>query len=420
MVSDTPKLVLAKLEATYLGPVSFPAKDYFAGIVGASEAGGRFAGLNPLHYLYTSTRPLVREYFYRSTTKSFDMHGSLPEPDRFTVRDSQPQSPPLTLTSGFKLGIVNRRFHSSHANLMLRLVPTQDLTNYLLFVASTYGNSYYLAGSDRALGRVSMYQPESDYFVQGGTMVAIGRDTLFRMLNPPERPRLVVEFTTSLNADTANKIPPASVIGDSRVMLRTEGRGSARLVSEPVDAQYIDGIPYIALDMGTWGGQFPEHRSWLMNLYGSDVVTDSRRIVGFARGISLISRTEYDHLSVPSGVHAFPADLQSPGLEYSGLYEDGWLAEDSYLMLAQGEARFLRVDLEVPLLSNQVPAHNLVVTVDGKEVARRTVESGKVSIRVPVVGSGRRRVGLHFDRARALPAPDNRPVSARVVAIEFL
>ena len=36
---------------------------------------------------------------------------------------------------------------------------------------------------------------------------------------------------------------------------------------------------------------------------------------------------------------AFPADLTYPDLEYSGIYEDGWIAESAFFSLSQPDER---------------------------------------------------------------------------------
>lgn len=274
--------------------------------------------------------------------------------------------------------------------------------------------------SNRALGRVSMYQVENDYFFPGNSLASLGRESLFHVVHGSPQVRMVVEYSASLNSDRDNRIPGASVIGDDRYFFRIEGRGSARLFSPSIRLQQINRGQYAALDMGTWGWSFPERRSWIMKLYGNNFRFDSRKITGFARDISLISEEDYTALNAPVAIQLFPGDLGNKDLEYSGIYEDGWVAESSYAILRQPQDQAtLVVSLNVPLLHNRRPSAWAALWLDGKEISRASTASGTISFKIPVQGIGRRRVELRFDRADNLPDPDGRPVSARILYLGF-
>src|SRR5215831_155052 len=91
--------------------------------------------------------------------------------------------------------------------------------------------------------------------------------------------------------------------------------------------------------MGVEGTRFPEPRRGLMKLYGTDVSTDRRSLVGFLRDISLVSEEQYAAFKPPSEIAVFAYnrnDLRdNPELEYSGIYEDGWVSEHSFCRLSQ-------------------------------------------------------------------------------------
>ncbi len=302
----------------------------------------------------------------------------------------------------------------------MRVARQSEKTNYLLFVASQFGNSYYLPGLDRRAGRVSMYQIERDYFFRDATMVSLGRDSLFRILNATRPLRLVVEYTASLNGDHDNRIPAASVIGNRRHMFLVEGRGSARLFSSPLVPQGIEGGDYVALDMGSWGWEFPNHRSKIMSLYGNDILDDARHVVGFARDVSLVSDTEYTSLSAPTALQWFPKDLGDKNLEYCGIYEDGWIGESSYAFLRRPEgSSSLVVSLSIPAIKGRRASDWAALLLDGKEVGRQATSAGSVTFKIPVEAPGRHRIELRFDRAENLQEPDNRPVSAQVRYMGF-
>jgi hypothetical protein len=157
-----------------------------------------------------------------------------------------------------------------------------------------------------------------------------------------------------------------------------------------------------------------------MNLYGTEVRADTRKITGFTRDISLISDEEYSKLNPPQAIQRFPNDVADKALEYSGIYEDGWVAESSYAVLRQAaDDSSLVLSLSVPTLNGHPAASEVAVLLDGREVGRKSATAGLVGITVPTHGAGNRRVELRFDRAESLPLPDNRPVSAQIKYLGF-
>jgi hypothetical protein len=410
-LSDTGNVVLAKFESLYQ-PVYFVTKDFFLGIIEYPEG-----SYNPFSHIYqdeVQTFRKQRAAHFESAV--FNMHEALPSSNRFQFRrESLAANLPL-IETGTRTTVLNRRASSE----AMRLARQFEKTNYLLFVASEFGNSSYLAGKDGPAGRVSMYQVERDYFFPYASMVSLGRDSLFRILNATQPFRMTVEYTASLNADHDNRIPAASVIGDQRHIFSVEGRGSARLFSSPMEPQKIEGGEYVALDMGTWGWRFPEHRSMIMSLYGNQILSDQRKIVGFARDISLVSAVEYASLNAPTEIQAFPRDLGNKNLEYCGIYEDGWIAESSYAVLSRPEGSpSLVVSLRIPALKGRPASNWAALLLDGAEVGRQSTSAGSVVFRIAVQAPGRHRVELRFDRAENFPEPDNRPVSAQVRYMGF-
>ena len=262
---------------------------------------------------------------------------------------------------------------------------------------------------------MSMYQMENDYFFRGDTMQSLGRISLFRVLNPTRLVHLVLEYTASLNQDQQNRIPPASVIGSNPGNVPG---GRARLGASGVPGvqlQQIEGGGYVSLDMGTWGRIFPDQRSFIMSLWGRQYPADNRRIVGFCRNISLISDDQYLAMQPPRAIQSFPRDLHNKSLQYSGVYEDGWVAESSDIVLQQDAGNMhLVVSALVPVLPGRRAASWVAVLVDGQEVERKPLVSSDVGFVLSIPGRGPRRIGLRFDKAVNLPSPDGRPISAQL------
>ena len=295
-------------------------------------------------------------------------------------------------------------------------IPFRQVSNHLVFTPSKLGKTYY-----GYIDGVSFFQLESDFFIPQKTIVGIGRHFLFEVLNPSEQGRLVLEMTASLKSDGENKLPPANAIGKTRELFPIVGRGSARVFSAPVAPQVIDGGSYVAIDMGVEPKAFPNVKTGLMKLYGSEIPADSRKLVGFGRDISLISPQEYSALIPPNSVSSFPNDLTNRSLEYSGIYEDGWLSEAAFLGLSQpNPATPLVIRGTVPGLSDPKFVTELRVSVDGQEIAQRTLKPGDFNLKITIPkGQKRRRVDLRFSKWQNLPNSDKRPVAAKLSLIGF-
>jgi hypothetical protein len=128
----------------------------------------------------------------------------------------------------------------------------------------------------------------------------------------------------------------------------------------------------------------------------------------------------------PSALAKFPEDLRKPLVQPQGLYEDGWAAQSATLQLAQPPgAETVRVAGMVPQIGTADGfTTELVVTVDGVEVGRRTLGLDQFSLDFPVPPPPSpqpvtRRVGLQFSAVQSLPAPDARAVGARLGGVGF-
>ena len=302
-------------------------------------------------------------------------------------------------------GVVNRRaLPEGSPDIVMR--SCDRLRNLLVFTASELGEGFYLASERRA---VSFYQLERDSFYPTRTMAGFGRYVLFRILGPTDRVRLAIDFTRSLRHDGSNRLPPAAVIGESRSRFDLVGRGSARVVSRPIKPQLIGGHSYILLDMGEDGRTLHLEPQGIQGLYNRSVVKDTRYLTSYVRDVSLVDDGAYRSSKAPASIRQFPSDLANPDLEYSGIYEDGWVGEESYVLLAAGGPTKLVVRADVP----DRPAQHLHVTVDGKPVFSESVKPGRLNVIVPLPASeARRRVALRWATSAPLRAPDLRPVAA--------
>jgi hypothetical protein len=405
VISVTENPTLAKLEAASVGnrPLYFISTDIFRGLRSAY----------PSEQSAADSRKVAR----RDETgpwrkRSFDL-----------LTDSSPRLDPfeenvhasgllesgrcvLVLPTGSQ-EVFNRRSLPEGSPDLVAL-PCRKAKNLLAFTASDLGGGFYLFPRRRY---VAFYQLESDFFDGGQTFSGFGRRALFRVLGPSERFRLGLDLTKTLSHDGSNTLPPAAVVGANRAHLPVVGRGSARVFSEPLRPQMVDGQPYVLLDIGVDGKLTPRESHGLQDLYGSSVVVDPRYLTSYVRDISLISEADYRRLEAPAELSDFPANLSNSNLEYSGIYEDGWMGEEGYAVLAAPGRLDVALRAEVPTGG----ARHLRILIDGRQVLSRTVEPGALDVRAPVSGSGsKHRVELRWEGVESLPAPDLRPVSAQL------
>jgi hypothetical protein len=318
----------------------------------------------------------------------------------------------LVVPSGSEV-VFNRR-SLPEGSRALESMSCDDPHDLLAFVSSKLGQSFYLPEQRQY---VSYYQLEDDFFFPGHTFAGFGRYVLLRVLGPMRNARLELDYTETLRHDGANRLPPAAAVGAARMPFPIVGRGSARVFSPPLRYQMIAGVPYVLLDLGENGQLSRLPRSGLEGLYGRSEIIDPQFLSAYVRNVSLVSEAEYAHLRPPSVLDSFPADLANEDLEYSGIYEDGWIGEDSYAVLAGGAAADLVVRGEVPAGAGK----HLEVLLNGRPVISAPDPPGPLGLRIPVpASSSNRRVELRFAASVKLQAPDLRPASAHLTFLGFV
>ena len=408
---DTANVVLAKLQALYLDsvPASYLSQEFFGQVHGvAPEVKDRARRFDARVEEAIAGRRERRRFPVDGAEHAF----SVPTP---AASAEGTRGGALSLTTGVNSVFNRRHLGEQAAPVLLKAYP--DVSNHLVFMQSDLGQHYYTYTVRR---RIALYQIEADPYNPGRTMAGVGRHLLFRVVNPGAGTRLALDLTTSFKGDGENRLPPAVVIGASSVPLPLVGRGSARVCSAPVTPRTIGGSAYLALDMGVEGAIVPVLRRGLMALYGRDVLLDSRYVVGFARDISLVNAADCEAVAPPRALARFPGDLGDPALEYSGIFEDGWVSGHAYVQLARppgGGTLRLRGRGSPALLG--VIAPQLTVSLDGRAVAHETVlRDFAVEIPVPP-GAGRVRVDLQTPGESRLPAPDSRLIAFRLRFIGF-
>ena len=307
-------------------------------------------------------------------------------------------------------GILNRRtFPEGSPSLLARRCGRAK--NTLAFVVSSLGQPATLPDRGRD---VSFWQLESDPTFPGRTFSGFGRYALFQVLDTVPGVRVALELTTSptQSGNEAYRIPPAAIVGAGRVPLPVVGSGSARVFSDPLRPKLIGGQPYVVLDMGRAGEAQRVPRPGLTDLWGESVSLDPRFLTSYVRDVSLMPANEYGRIDAPAAIRNIPADLANPELEYSGIYEDGWIGSESYAHLAGG--RVTRLTLRADVLPRR-RGQRLRVIVNGQPVASQKVAPGPLELEVAVPASaGRRKIELHWLGVSRLALPDRRSAAARL------
>jgi hypothetical protein len=293
----------------------------------------------------------------------------------------------------------------------LVIMPCDAPHDLLAFTSSKLGESFYLPFKRQ---NVAYNELQTDPFYTSQSIVGFGRYALFRVLGWTPGSRIALSFTESLIHNASNQVPPVAVVGSTRVPLPLLGRGSARVFSQPLTPQMVNGVPYLLIDMGVNAHLAKGAHSGLQGLYGRSIPTDIRYLSAYVRDISLVSPAHYAQLRPPTALASFPGDLNNDALEYSGLYEDGWAGGDSFVRLAGGRKADLVVRGEVPAGAGK----HLLALVNGRVVASRPVAPGPLELRVPVpASSSTRRIELRFAATIRLRAPDLRPAA---ILLSFL
>ena len=396
IILETPNVVLAKFQALYTTKIRtlFPARDYFEGIIGRREFDDRFTRLIEGTKQYDVVK-LDGNNFQR--LKNFSVG----------VSDAH------YIYSNYKMDIFNS-FYLEAGPEEFQFLDAINPQNRLFFIHSDLGPHYYSFFRRKA----AFFQMESDPMFPGQKFSALGRYIQMGVINPDPSPRLVLELTSTVLKQHNSLLPRPKISGEE---VNVVGRGSARLFTSILKLDALDEQRYVMLDIGRDGKMFYSEKPPLMDLYGSDVSEDQRRITVFARDISLISDAAYVNLRAPAFLSSFPNDLGNKSLEYSGLYEDGWISESAFFVLsALPSSKELVFEGQVPLIDKPNYATIIKLSVDGHVLISKRVTVGDFELRLPVVGlADRHRISIEFADFQKLPGADGRIVSAKIKFLGF-
>lgn len=295
-----------------------------------------------------------------------------------------------------------------------------DLLNHLVFIESQKGKHYY----GGKIGEIAVHQAEKDFFSPSAPFNALGRYFVFQIVNPSRDIWLRLNFTRTLQGGGDTLLPEHAFLqARNKIKIPFVGGGSANLYVGPFQPLSIRGSSYFAVDLGLDGRTFGNPRSGMMKLFGAHVPLDARSITGFGRDFSILSGAEYQALKRPMVLNKFPQQLAAEaGLEYSGLYEDGWISPQAFFILGPGTGQdVLKIRGHLPGVDKFLAEGNqLKVRINGGPEKIYPLQVGNFTVFVPCdEKSAFTRVDIEFERTINLPSPDDRPSGGRLLSAEL-
>jgi len=291
---------------------------------------------------------------------------------------------------------------------------TRDPVNRLVFIPSTTGSSYWSLDRDN----IGLNPIENDPLFPGRRFSAIGSLLFLQAINPTKESRLVLEITNTLTDQFKRTLPTPSINGE---ILKFTGRGSGRIFSKPLNYDNVNGAAILSLDLGRKGKLFEFKKTPIMQIFGEELPYDGRHLTTFARDISIVSNETYLKRTPPSSINKFPENLGNRDLEYSGIYEDGWISESAFLTLASKKTtRLFEISGMIPKMHPNNDGSELKITIDGSIQLVKPLQSGEFITTLPArLKPGTHKIELSFSSPRAISSSDNRIVAAKIHFIGF-
>jgi hypothetical protein len=317
--------------------------------------------------------------------------------------------PWLSSNSGERDGI--------HSDNYFIFDPIESVKNFLVLIATSLGGPIGMGGS-----AVSRWPPERDVFRSSNTFYGVGRHLLFEVIRPTPNVRLRLSLTRTLTGGGRTALPEsAEVHAASNQRLGFVGSGAANITTSPLQLYERNSRFYFALDFGTLGSYFPSHKTGLLRMFNTDIPLDNRQLVGFARDMAVVTESQYANIKRPTSITSWPAGLLSnPNLEFSGIYEDGWISNQAFVVLGKAKSGDqLQITGQIPGLPRfAASGDELRVLLNGKCIYQRHLKPGNFEVaNTFAADSAENRLEFFFDRMDQLPAGDDRPVSAQIFQI---
>ena len=136
-----------------------------------------------------------------------------------------------------------------------------------------------------------------------------------------------------------------------------------------------------------------------------------------------MSASEYGALKAPASLKRFPGDLlDNAGLQYSGIYEDGWVDKHCWVALSTSTNDGVLLEGSVPKLPQMESGNDLTVSIGDVPVRQAHLSSGEFAIFVPLPPheAGTIKISLDWQRSVIPGSGEDRPFSAKIDRIELV
>ncbi len=423
LLTDINNLVAAKVAALELRgtDLRYLSRDYYQQIapIEFEKLGDTLISFHPRFADLMRTRAMLekRDDLIVRTHAAFDTSFRAPalgfahagKTDAYLTLD-----PSLGLFNKYKAELGTR------PKSFFRTLTAAEAKNHLVFMHTGRGNHYYLG--DR--NRIAIFQQEADPFTSRQDITGMGRFLLLRVEQPDQEFYVRIAATKTFMGEGHTAWSPGSqLLGAEALPLAFPGNGAVNRIVGPIRPVYRDGAAYLAIDFKETAVQFPFRRTGLQALYNNEVPFDSRKLVAYGRDISALSAAEVAALARPARLAKFPDDLVfARGLEFAGIYEDGWLSPESEYVLGASAARgVVRIRGYVPELPGQPLGRGTLAIRVGNNTFPVPAATGVFDWLVPVDDAvAATAVGLKFSDSAPLPGGDDRPAGGKLELIEVL
>lgn len=425
--SDTINYSAAPIQAYYINPskIIYLSGDWYDGTYnpryGCVVDPCVFVADPAKFEVFAKLRAARDATYFRRASFDFSLRGDKDSLDtfRYDLRGTDAHLTPDTqIIAQFRESVLNHWANVPRPeDSIYRVTAPTALRNHLIFVSGSAGVIYGLLFT----GNIGLYGVEVDPFYSNGTMSALGQRLLFRTIRPSRRVHVVLSVSASFSGAGNDQLPPAVAVGKRREPFQLVGHGSARVFSDLIEPQAIHDMRFVGLDVGRRPALVPQPpRSGLMKFYGHKITLDTRLTTAWARDISLVDDATYRHMKPPASVAHFPADLANPALQYSGVYEDGWISDRAYFILQPPAPRAtLRVNALVPLIADASYRARVCVRIDSTRPVCKMQAPGTFTYERRVSSAKRYKVELDVENPQRPRGADNRLLGARLDFVGF-
>lgn len=180
--------------------------------------------------------------------------------------------------------------------------------------------------------------------------------------------------------------PVTRSISKQLLPINLVGNGSARVLVDNIEPQKINNSTLLGIDFEYDGSYMKNKEQIGYKLFNNQILQDPRKISLFARNISLINRKKVNDifLNAPQYIKSFPKDLANENLIYSGIFEDGWVADEFYVNLTKKGGTNLVIRGMIPELGNKDFNTKVEVVLNGKSQEIKEFGIGDFQIIIPV------------------------------------